>query len=79
MLEQLFVTLQEEPSDAEVRSHALMARAGFLLKLSAGIYVYGPMLWRVLQKIEAIVRRESGGRRVMTRCTSKARPLRPST
>ncbi|MFT4543248.1 MAG: prolyl-tRNA synthetase [Planctomycetota bacterium] len=55
---QLFVTLKEEPSDAEVRSHALMARAGFLLKLSAGIYVYGPMLWRVLQKIEAIVREE---------------------
>jgi prolyl-tRNA synthetase len=55
---QLFVTLRDEPADAEVRSHALMARAGFLQKLSAGIYVYGPMLWRVLRKIENIVREE---------------------
>jgi prolyl-tRNA synthetase len=35
-----------------------MARAGFLQKISAGIYVYGPMLWRVLRKIETIVREE---------------------
>ncbi|MDP6964062.1 MAG: proline--tRNA ligase, partial [Planctomycetota bacterium] len=55
---QLFVTLREEPADAEVRSHALMARAGFLQKLAAGIYVYGPMLWRVLRNIEEIVRSE---------------------
>ncbi len=54
----LFVTLRDEPSDAEVRSHALMARAGFLQKLASGIYVYGPLLWRVLRKIEAIVREE---------------------
>ena len=54
----LFVTLKEEPSDAEVRSHALMARAGFLHKLAAGQYTYGPMLLRVLRKIEAIVREE---------------------
>ncbi len=56
--QQLFVTLKEEPSDAEVRSHALMARAGFLLKISSGMYVYGPLLWRVLRKIENIVREE---------------------
>ncbi len=55
---QLFVTLKEEPSDAEVRSHALMARAGFLQKLAAGQYTYGPLLLRVLKKIEAIVREE---------------------
>ncbi len=54
----LFVTLREDPSDAEVRSHALMARAGFLQKLTSGIYVYGPFLHRVLRKIEAIVRNE---------------------
>ena len=54
----LFATLREDPSDAEVRSHALMARAGFLQKLTAGIYVYGPLLTRVLRKIEAIVREE---------------------
>ena len=56
--QQLFVTLKEEPADAEVRSHALMARAGFLYKLAAGQYIYGPMLLRVLRKIEAIVREE---------------------
>ena len=56
--ELLFVTLREEPADAEVRSHALMARAGFIQKLCAGIYVYGPMMWRVLRRIEGIVRDE---------------------
>ena len=55
---QLFVTLREAPSDAEVASHALMLRAGFLQQIAAGIYVYGPMLWRVLQRIEGIVRDE---------------------
>ncbi len=55
---QLFVTLKEEPADAEVRSHALMARAGFLYKLAAGQYIYGPLLLRVLRKIENIVREE---------------------
>ena len=54
----LFQTLREEPADAEVRSHALMARSGFLLKLAAGIYVYGPFLQRVLRRIETIVRQE---------------------
>ncbi len=56
--QQLFVTLREDPADAEVRSHALMARAGFIQKIAAGIYVYAPMMWRVLRKIEDIVRRE---------------------
>ncbi|MCH2102154.1 MAG: proline--tRNA ligase [Planctomycetes bacterium] len=55
---QLFVTLREEPADAEVRSHALMARAGFIQKIAAGIYVYGPMMWRVLRRVERIVRDE---------------------
>jgi prolyl-tRNA synthetase len=54
----LFVTLREEPADAEVRSHALMVRAGFIQQVAAGIYVYGPLMWRVLRKIEAIVREE---------------------
>ena len=56
--QQLFTTMREEPADAEVRSHAFLARAGFLHKLAAGIYVYGPMMWRVLRRIEAIVRQE---------------------
>ncbi len=56
--EQLFVTFREEPADAEVRSHALMAKAGFIHKLAAGIYVYGPLMRRVLLRIEDIVRSE---------------------
>jgi len=56
--QQLFVTMREDPTDAEVRSHALMARAGFVQKVAAGIYVYGPMMWRVLRRVENIVREE---------------------
>ena len=58
MSQSLFVTKKEEPADAEVRSHALMVKAGFMEKVAAGVYVYGPLLWRVLQKIENIVRDE---------------------
>ncbi|MAB78004.1 MAG: proline--tRNA ligase [Planctomycetes bacterium] len=58
LTQMLFVTMRDDPSDAEVRSHALMVRAGFLHKLASGIYVYGPMMWRVLRKIETIVREE---------------------
>ena len=54
----LFVTKREEPAEAEVRSHALMVRAGFLQQLAAGLYIYGPLLWRVLRKIATIVREE---------------------
>ena len=55
---QLFVTLREAPSDAEVASHILMLRAGFVQSLGSGIYIYGPMLYRVLRRIENIVRDE---------------------
>lgn len=54
----LFVTKKEEPAEAEVRSHALMVRAGFIQQIAAGVYVYGPLMWRVLRKIEQIVREE---------------------
>jgi prolyl-tRNA synthetase len=56
---QFFIsTLKEAPADAEVASHRLMLRAGFIKRLSAGIYTYMPMGLRVLRKIEAIVRQE---------------------
>ena len=54
----LFVTLRERPADADVESHALLAKAGYLQKLAAGIYVYGPLLTRTLAKIAQIVREE---------------------
>ena len=56
---QFFIsTLKEAPADAEVVSHRLMLRAGFIKRLSAGIYTYMPMGLRVIRKIEAIVRDE---------------------
>ena len=55
----LFVqTLREFPSDAEVMSHKLLVRAGYIRKLANGIYNYLPLMWRVLKKVENIVREE---------------------
>ncbi len=51
-------TLRETPADAEVISHQLMLRAGFIRKAAGGIYNYLPLAWRVLKKIEKIVREE---------------------
>ncbi len=51
-------TLRETPADAEVVSHQLMLRAGMIRKAAGGIYTYLPLAWRVLKKIEAIVREE---------------------
>ena len=51
-------TLKEAPSDAEIVSHQLMMRAGFIKRLGAGIYSYMPMGLRVIRKIEGIVRDE---------------------
>ena len=58
-LSQFFIsTLREAPAEAEVVSHKLMLRAGFIKRLSAGIYTYMPMGLRVIRKVEAIVREE---------------------
>lgn len=54
----LFVTLREDPAEAELISHKLLLRGGFIRRLSPGIYTYLPLLWRVLQKISDIVREE---------------------
>ncbi len=54
----LISTLKEAPADAEVVSHQLMMRAGFIKRLGAGIYNYMPMGLRVIRKVEAIVREE---------------------
>jgi len=51
-------TLRETPADAEVVSHQLMLRAGMIRKAAGGVYTYLPLAWRVLKKIEAIVREE---------------------
>ena len=56
---QLFIpTLREAPSDAEVASHKLLLRAGYIRQLGAGIYSYLPLGQRAINKIVAIVREE---------------------
>lgn len=58
-MSRLFVsTLRENPADAEVVSHQLLVRAGFIRKLTSGVYSYLPLMWKVLKKIEDIVREE---------------------
>ncbi|MCH7743368.1 MAG: proline--tRNA ligase [Proteobacteria bacterium] len=51
-------TLKETPADAEVISHQLLIRAGFIRKVASGIYNWLPMGLRVLRKVEAIIREE---------------------
>lgn len=54
----MLVTLRDNPAEAEIPSHQLLLRAGYIRRLGSGIYAYLPLLWRVLQKISAIVRQE---------------------
>jgi prolyl-tRNA synthetase len=54
----LIPTTREAPADAETPSHVLLSRAGFIRKVSAGVYDYLPLAWRVLTKISGIVRDE---------------------
>ncbi|MBI4287260.1 MAG: proline--tRNA ligase [Chloroflexi bacterium] len=51
-------TLRENPSEADTVSHQLLVRGGFVHQLVAGVYSYLPLGWRVLRKIEAIIREE---------------------
>lgn len=64
----LIATLREDPSDAEVVSHRLLARGGYIVKVAAGIYSYSPLMWRVMKKFRAIVCEEldrAGAQEVM--------------
>ncbi|MFE8695147.1 proline--tRNA ligase [Cytobacillus sp. FJAT-53684] len=54
----LIPTLREVPADADVTSHQLLLRAGFIRQNASGIYSYLPLAQKVLRKIEAIVREE---------------------
>jgi prolyl-tRNA synthetase len=51
-------TLRDDPADAEVESHRLLVRAGYIRRISAGIYSWLPLGYRVLRKVEQIVREE---------------------
>ena len=54
----MLVTLRDDPAEAEIPSHKLLLRAGYIRRIGSGIYAYLPLLWRVLQKVSAIVREE---------------------
>ena len=54
----LVPTLREVPAEAEIKSHQLMLRAGYIRKIAAGIYSYLPLGMRSLKKVEKIVREE---------------------
>ncbi len=54
----LISTLRDDPADAEIPSHRLLARAGFIVKIAAGVYTFAPLMWRVVKKFAEIVRQE---------------------
>jgi prolyl-tRNA synthetase len=56
---QLFIpTLREDPADAEAVSHKLLVRGGYVRQVSAGVWTYLPLGWRVHRKVEQIIREE---------------------
>jgi prolyl-tRNA synthetase len=56
---QLFLpTLRDDPSDAEAASHRLLVRGGFIRQVSAGLWTFLPLGWRVHRKVEQIIREE---------------------
>ena len=68
-------TLREYPAEAELVSHKLMMKAGLIRKAAGGIYSYLPLGWRVIRKIEKIIREEmdaKGGQEIMMPITQPA-------
>lgn len=53
-----FRTFKEAPHEADIISHQLLERGGYLRKLGKGLYTYTPLMWRVLKKLMQIVREE---------------------
>ena len=51
-------TKKEAPADAEALSHKMMVRAGYIYQVSAGVWAYLPMAYRVIRKVENIIREE---------------------
>ena len=54
----MLVTLRDVPAEAEIASHQLLLRAGYIRRVGSGIYAHLPMMWKVLQRITTIVREE---------------------
>ena len=81
-MSQLFVrTLREDPAEAEVASHKLLLRAGYIRRAAPGIYTWLPLGLKVLAKVEAIVRQEMeaiGGQEVHFPALLPAEPYQAS-
>ncbi|MFY9263473.1 MAG: proline--tRNA ligase [Actinomycetaceae bacterium] len=61
-MSELFVrTLREDPADAEVRSHKLLVRAGYVRRAAPGVYTWLPLGLKVLRKVEQVIREEMDG------------------
>ncbi|QDZ41412.1 proline--tRNA ligase [Euhalothece natronophila Z-M001] len=58
MSQMLLMTLRETPAEAEIPSHQLLLRAGYIRRIGSGLYAYLPMMWRVLNKVSQIIREE---------------------
>ncbi len=54
----MLVTLRDVPADAEIASHQLLLRGGYIRRVGSGIYAYLPLMWKVLRRITSIVRDE---------------------
>ena len=53
-----FKTIKETPNDAELKSHKLLIRGGYIKQVGAGVFSYFPLAWKSLKKIEKIIREE---------------------
>ena len=72
-------TLREDPADAEVASHKLLVRAGYIRRSAAGVYTWLPLGLRVLRRVEQIVREEQdaiGAEEVVFSALLPRRPIR---
>ena len=79
--ELLVPTLREAPADAEIASHVLLVRAGFIRRLAAGCYHWLPLGLRVLRKVERIVREEldrAGAQEILMPVVQPAEPWQRS-
>ena len=56
-------TLRDDPADAEVPSHRLLVRAGYVRRVAPGVFSWLPLGYRVLRKVEQIVRENAGSNR----------------
>ena len=54
----MLITLRDVPAEADIVSHQLLVKGGFIRRLTGGIYAYMPLLWKVLKKISSIVEEE---------------------